>query len=160
LAVLIGTKVGIMAAMLHIVTHAIAKSCLFYVAGFYNSVYQTTSARQVGKIMPHTRFIAIVIAICGLSITGFPLLAGYYSKDLMLIEEWHFHYYSSAIFLAIGSIINIFYIVGPVINAFKRRSPDFETKAIPVSMLFTFIISIILIIGGNFYVSYIATIIE
>jgi multicomponent Na+:H+ antiporter subunit D len=160
LAILIGTQVGIMAAILHIVTHAIAKSCLFYVAGFYNSIYQTTSARQIGKIMPHTRFIAVVIAICGLSITGFPLLAGYYSKDLMLIEEWHLHYYSSAIFLATGSIINILYIVGPVMNAFKRRSPDFETKTIPFSMLLTFIISIILIIGGNFYVSYITGLIE
>jgi multicomponent Na+:H+ antiporter subunit D len=160
LAVLIGTKMGIMAAMLHIVTHAIAKSCLFYVAGFYNSVYRTTSAKQIGKIMPHTRFVAVVIAVCGLSITGFPLLAGYYSKDLMLIEEWHFHYYSSAIFLTVGSIINIFYIVGPVMNAFRKRSPDFEAKAIPVSMLFTFIISIILIIGGNFYVSYITGLIE
>jgi NADH:ubiquinone oxidoreductase subunit 5 (subunit L)/multisubunit Na+/H+ antiporter MnhA subunit len=149
-----------MAAVLHIVTHAIAKSCLFYVAGFYNSIYQTTSARQIGKIMPHTRFIALVIAICGLSITGFPLLAGYYSKDLMLIEEWHLHYYSSAIFLTVGSIINIFYIVGPVINAFKRKNPEFEAKAIPVSMLFTFIISIILIIGSNLYVPYIIGLIE
>jgi len=160
LAVLIGTKTGITAAMLHIVTHAIAKSCLFYVAGFYNSIYQTTSVKQISKIMPHTRFIALVIAICGLSITGFPLLAGYYSKDLMLIEEWQFHYYSSAIFLTIGSIINIFYIVGPVIKAFEKKSPDLETKAIPYSMLFTFLISIFLIFGGNFYVSYITGLFE
>jgi multicomponent Na+:H+ antiporter subunit D len=160
LAILIGTQTGIQAAVLHIVTHGIAKSCLFYVAGFYNSIYHTTSAREIGKIMPHTRFIAFVIAICGLSITGFPFLAGYYSKDLMLIEEWHAHYYSSVIFVVIGSLINIFYIVGPVKGAFGKKDINFETKEIPVSMLITFIISILLIIGSNFYVSYITNLIK
>ncbi len=160
LAILIGTRTGIMAATLHIVTHAIAKSCLFYVAGFYNSVYQTTSAKQIGKIMPHTRLIALVIAICGLSITGFPFLAGYYSKDLMLIEEWHQHYYASAIFLLIGALINILYIVGPVKAAFNKQDPNFNTKAIPISMLFTFIISIALIIGFNFYAVYVTSLIQ
>ncbi len=160
LAVLIGTKTGIIAATLHIVTHAIAKSCLFYVAGFYNSVYKTTSAKEIGRIMPSTRFIALVIAICGLSITGFPFLAGYYSKDLMLIEEWHSHYYASAIFLLLGSIINIFYIIGPVKNAFKAVDPNFHAKKIPLSMMFTFVISIALIIGSNFYVSYLTLLIN
>ena len=152
LAILIGTKMGITAAILHIVTHAIAKSCLFYVAGFYNSVYQTVSIAKIGKIIPHTRSIALVIAICGLSITGFPFLAGYYSKDLMLIEEWNAHYYSSAIFLVTGSLVNILYIIGPLRNTFKRRNPEFETKEIPLSMAATFLISIALIIGSNFYV--------
>lgn len=160
LAILVGTKIGIMAAMLHIVTHAIAKSCLFYVAGFYNSIYHVLSVKEIGKIMPHSRFIALVIAVCGLSITGFPFLAGYYSKDLMLIEEWHSHYYASAVFLVIGSVINLFYIVGPVMNAFKRKDPDFEARRIPVSMLLTFIISMILIIGSNFYVPYVTSLME
>lgn len=160
LAILIGTKTGIIAATLHIVTHAIAKSCLFYVAGFYNCVYNTTSVKEIGKIIPSTKFIAVVIAICGLSITGFPFLAGYYSKDLMLIEEWHDHYYASAIFLAIGSIINIFYIIGPVKNMFKVIDPDIKIQKIPLSMTFTFIISIVLILSSNFYISYLTSLIN
>jgi multicomponent Na+:H+ antiporter subunit D len=160
LAILVGTKVSILAAVLHIVTHAIAKSCLFYVAGFYNSVYQTTSARKIGEIMPYTRTIAVVIAICGLSITGFPFLAGFYSKDMMLIEEWNAHYYSSAIFLVTGSIVNILYIIGPVKNAFKRRDPEFISHPVPVSMMATFIISIALIVGSNYYVPYIVSILN
>ncbi|MBL7933986.1 MAG: hypothetical protein JNL60_18930 [Bacteroidia bacterium] len=160
LAVLIGTKAGIIAATLHIVTHAVAKSCLFYVAGFYNSIYHTTSAKKIAAIMPHTRFVALTLAVCGLSITGFPFLAGFYSKDLMLVEEWHAHYYSSCIFLIVGSVINIFYIIGPVKSAFKRKDPGFEEKRIPFSMLVTFLISIILIIGSNFYLSYVTGLIE
>jgi multicomponent Na+:H+ antiporter subunit D len=157
LAVLVGTKIAILAAVLHVVTHAIAKSCLFYVAGFYNSIYQTVSVRKIGKIMPHTRFMAVVIAICGLSITGFPFLAGYYSKDLMLIEEWHSHYYSSAIFLVIGSLVNVLYIIGPIKSAFNKKDPDFTARPVPITMLVSFVISIALIVGSNFYVSYITS---
>jgi len=155
LAILIGTKTGIIAAVLHIVTHAIAKSCLFYVAGFYNSVYGTVSAKVIGRIMPHTKLIAVVIGICGLSITGFPFLAGYYSKDLMLIEEWNSHYYASAVFLVIGSIVNVLYIIGPVKNAFNNKDPEIEPKKVPVSMAIAFIISLLLIVGSNFYTQYI-----
>lgn len=155
LAILIGTKMGIVAAVLHIVTHAIAKSCLFYVAGFYSSVYKTTSVKEIGKIIPSTRFLAFVIAICGLSITGFPFLAGYYSKDLMIIEEWHSHYYASVIFLLFGSIINIFYIIGPIKNVFKKQDPTIQVKTTPLSMTMTFMFSVILILGANFYVPYI-----
>jgi multicomponent Na+:H+ antiporter subunit D len=154
LAVLVGTKIAIVAAVLHVVTHAVAKSCLFYVAGFYNSIYQTVSVKKLEVIMPHTRFIALVIAICGLSITGFPFLAGYYSKDLMLVEEWHSHYYSSAIFLVIGSLVNVLYIVGPIKSAFRKKDPAFQARPVPISMMVSFIISIALIIGCNFYVSY------
>lgn len=154
LAILIGTKMGIMAATIHIITHAIAKSCLFYVAGFYNTVYNTTSIKAIGAIMPNTKFIAIVIAVCGLSITGFPFLAGYYSKDLMLVEEWHAHYYSSAIFLLLGSLINLLYIIGPVKQAFNKRNDAIVTRPIPKSMFLTFIVSIILLVSSNFYVPY------
>src|SRR5690606_7093186 len=155
LAILIGTKTGIIAATLHIVTHAVAKSCLFYVAGFYSSVYKTTSVKELSTIMPSTRFVAFVIAICALSITGFPFLAGYYSKDLMLIEEWHAHYYASAVFLLLGSVINILYIIGPIKSAFGKIDPKLIVKKIPLSMLITFFISVALILGSNFYVSYI-----
>lgn len=155
LAILTGSVNGIFAATLHIVTHGVAKSCLFYVAGFYNSVYETVKVSEIGKIMPYTRFVAFVIAVCGLSITGFPFLAGFYSKHLMLIEEWNGHYYASAMFLVIGSVINIFYIIGPVKNAFNKQSNEIERKQIPIPMFITFLICITLIIGCNFYVPYI-----
>ncbi|HRB92804.1 MAG TPA: proton-conducting transporter membrane subunit, partial [Chitinophagales bacterium] len=160
LAILVGTPLGILAATLHIVTHSIAKSCLFYVAGFFNSFYGTTNAGVVGKLMPSYKFIAVVVAICGLSITGFPFLAGFYSKDLMLLEEYHTGNYASALFLLTGSIINIFYIYPVVRAAFKKPDITLERKPIPLAMNVTFIISIVLILTGNFYMTYITAMID
>jgi hypothetical protein len=73
----------------------------------------------------------------------------------MFIEEWYTHYYASAIFLLIGSVINLLYIIGPVKSAFKPANPKIHVKPIPFSMLLTFIISIALILGSNYYVSFI-----
>jgi multicomponent Na+:H+ antiporter subunit D len=160
LAILIGTKTGIMAATLHVFTHSIAKGTLFYVAGFVNTAYGTTSARRVSKLMPSHKFIAFVVAICGASITGFPFLAGYYSKDLMLIEEWHTGNYASSFFLLLGSFINILYIYPVVRAAFNPVDTTLEIKPIPKMMLAVFIISVLLIFGSNFYITYLTHIIE
>lgn len=160
MAILIGTPTGIMAATLHIVTHSIAKACLFYVAGFYHSQYHLSSVKRIGKIMPHTKFIAFVIAVCGLSISGFPFLAGYYSKDLMVIEEWHTGNYASMTFLIIGSVINLFYIVPVVMNALKTPSIQFKPKKIPLNMLITFVISMLMILLSSFYVHSIEEILD
>lgn len=160
LAVLVGTPIGILAATLHIVTHSIAKSCLFYVAGFFNSFYNTTNAGVVSKLMPSYKFIAVVVAICGLSITGFPFLAGFYSKDLMLLEEYHTGNYASALFLLTGSIINIFYIYPVVRAAFKKPDVTLERKPIPFAMKAAFVISIVLILTANFYMTYITSMID
>lgn len=160
LAILVGTEIGIMAATLHIVTHSIAKACLFYVAGFFNSMYGSCSAKETARIIPSHKSLAIVIAICGLSITGFPFLAGFYSKDLMLLEEWHTGNYASSIFLIIGSLINLFYILPVVKNAFKPIDPELQVKKIPLGMVLTFSISILLILSSNFYMSYLTLMIQ
>ncbi len=48
-------------------------------------------------------------------------LAGYYSKDVMLLEEIHRHHYSAASFLLVGSFLNFVYIY-PLIRATLRRA--------------------------------------
>jgi multicomponent Na+:H+ antiporter subunit D len=160
LAILVGTEIGILAATLHVVTHSIAKACLFYVAGFFNSVYGTTSAVSVGKYMSSHKFIALVITICGLSITGFPFLAGFYSKDLMLLEEWHTGNYASSIFLVIGSVVNLFYILPVVKNVFKKPPADINISNVPIGMTISFIISVLLIVSSSLYMSFITLMIQ
>ena len=154
LGVLLGTQTGIIAATLHIVTHGIAKPCLFYVAGFFNSLYFKTDVREIGKVMPSHRFLAFVIAVCGLSISGFPLMAGWYSKDMMLIEDWNTKNYASACFLLVGSFINILYIYPVARNAMNPIDKSLKTYKVPKGMMVTFVISVFLVLTSSFYVSY------
>ncbi|NBV13952.1 MAG: hypothetical protein EBS07_07790 [Sphingobacteriia bacterium] len=155
-AILIGTSASLMGSMLHIVTHSFAKMCLFFVAGFYESSYGTVKTHDITKIAPYHKWIVVAVGIAGLSITGFPFLAGYYSKDLMLLEEIHTKHYASALFLLMGSVINFMYIL-PVLKAgflTKVRQP-LIVKPVPPSMAIAISICCLALLALNFYVYHI-----
>lgn len=128
-AILIGTEQSMQGAMLHIVTHSIAKLNLFFCAGAYLTAFGSVLAPRVAESIPGRRWLGIAAVISGLSIGGFPFLAGYYSKDIMLLEEIHRHHYSAAGFLLIGSLLNFIYIY-PLIRATIRKSTPTTPTAV------------------------------
>lgn len=69
----------------HLITHALFKSLLFLCAGVYihsfGDIQDIRFLGGVGKILPVTRIYFIG---CSLSLCGFPFLAGFYSKDLII----------------------------------------------------------------------------
>lgn len=151
-AILIATPTAILGAILHILTHSIAKINLFFIAGFYNCVYGTTSAKKISSIAPHTKYLAVCVGICGLSIAGFPLFAGYLSKDLMLLEELHAGNYAAAIFLLVGSIINVFYILPIIKAAFWGKADENITKQkVPLAMQISISACVIILILLSIY---------
>ncbi len=160
-AILIATPTAILGAILHILTHSIAKITLFFIAGFYNCVYGTTSVTEIRRIAPHTKWLVACFGICGFSIAGFPLFAGYFSKDLMLLEELHSGNYAAAIFLLIGSIMNIFYIA-PIIKAGFWTEPEigFNKKPIPIGMKISISLCMLILILLSFYTYYVIRIFE
>ncbi len=127
-SIIIGTEISMQGAMLHIITHSIAKLNLFFCAGAYLTSFGSVQASQVAAAIPGRRWLGITAVVSGLSISGFPFLAGFYSKDLMLLEEIHRHHYSAALFLLTGSFLNFVYIF-PLIRATCRKS----TEATPTS---------------------------
>jgi len=158
---LVGTPGSLLGAALHIATHSVAKMNLFFFAGTFNSVYGTVKAAEVAKIVPHVRWLAIPVAVSGLSITGFPFLAGYYSKDLMLLEEVAHHQYAAAAFLVVGSVLNFFYIF-PVLRAACRRTDgsNFTVKTIPLGIRLALIINTLLVIGLSVFTAQITRILN
>lgn len=154
-AILIGTPATMLGGLLHMLSHSIAKICLFFVAGYFNSMYGTVKASQLGPVMPYAKPIAAVVALCGLSIIGFPLLAGYYSKDLMLIAEFKDSHWAAGVFLIIGSLINVLYILPIVRNAFKPKLPGYSFKPVPLGMKAAIALCVALILTFSVYSFYI-----
>lgn len=72
-------------AFLHLITHALFKSLLFLCAGVYiHSIGDIQDIRLLGgvsEVFPVTR---LFFSGCSLSLCGFPFLAGFYSKDLII----------------------------------------------------------------------------
>jgi multicomponent Na+:H+ antiporter subunit D len=121
-AILIGTQQSTQGAMLHIVTHSIAKLNLFFFAGACLTCFGSVHAPQVANGIPGKRWLGVTAVLSGLSICGFPLLIGFHSKDMMLLEEVQRHQYSAAAFLLLGSLLNFVYIY-PLIRATIRKPP-------------------------------------
>jgi multicomponent Na+:H+ antiporter subunit D len=134
-AILIGTAESMHGAMLHIVTHSIAKLNLFFCAGAYLTAFGSVQAARVADALPGRRWLGLTAILSGLSISGFPFLAGYHSKDIMLLEEIHRHQYFAAAFLLTGSFLNFVYIY-PLIRATLRKptSTTPATAPIPLAM--------------------------
>ncbi|HYG66809.1 MAG TPA: NADH-quinone oxidoreductase subunit L, partial [Anaeromyxobacteraceae bacterium] len=82
----IGVGAGVWwAGVLHLVTHAFFKACLFLGAGsVMHGMGDETDVRKMGglwKKMPHT---ALTFGVATLAITGFVPLSGFWSKDAIL----------------------------------------------------------------------------
>nr|QGQ56383.1 NADH dehydrogenase subunit 5 [Brachystomella parvula] len=77
-------------AFFHLISHALFKSLLFLCAGFYiHSNLDSQDIRLLGSVSGSFPLTNLLFVGCSLSLCGFPFLAGFYSKDLIL-ESYFF----------------------------------------------------------------------
>ncbi|WP_428085934.1 monovalent cation/H+ antiporter subunit A [Candidatus Thioglobus sp.] len=77
-----GTQMAVVAAIFHIINHAIFKASLFMVAGIIDHETGTRDMRKINgllKYMPHTAVLAMIAAA---AMAGVPLLNGFLSKEM------------------------------------------------------------------------------
>ena len=112
-------------AIFHLVTHAAFKALLFLGAGSVNHATGTFDMRYMGglrKVMPVT-YVLVVIA--GLALVGIIPLAGFWSKDEILLGAWNGTglvdtWVSRVTFSALlaGVIVTAFYTIRMIILTF------------------------------------------
>nr|QGT77368.1 NADH dehydrogenase subunit 5 [Parapotamon spinescens] len=72
-------------AFFHLLSHALFKALLFMCAGvFIHSVGDYQDIRYMGCLVKFMPFSVMYMSICNFSLCGFPFLAGFYSKDMIL----------------------------------------------------------------------------
>ena len=84
----IGTPLAVIAAIFHIVNHAIFKASLFMAAGIIEHETGTRDLRRLsglGRAMPFTATLAIIASA---SMAGVPLLNGFLSKEMFFEATW------------------------------------------------------------------------
>ena len=71
--------------MFHLFTHAAFKALLFLGSGsVIHAMHHEQDIRRMGGLARHIPFIYAMMVIGTLALTGFPLTAGYYSKDAII----------------------------------------------------------------------------
>jgi len=85
----LNTPLATVAALFHIMNHAVFKASLFMIAGIIDHESGTRDMRKLGglwRFMPYTATLAMIAAA---SMAGVPLLNGFLSKEMFLAETLH-----------------------------------------------------------------------
>lgn len=100
-------------AFFHLLTHALFKALLFICAGIY--IHNFNNFQDI-RFMGSVRFQIPIVSVCfnfsNLALCGFPFLAGFYSKDLILeiIFLLNFNFFIIFIFL-ISTLFTVIYTI-------------------------------------------------
>ncbi len=76
-------------AMFHLFTHAFFKALLFLGSGSVNHATGTFDMRYMGGLRRHMKWTYYTFLIGALSLAGIFPLAGFWSKDEILLDAWH-----------------------------------------------------------------------
>ncbi len=87
------------AAIFHLMTHAFFKALLFLGAGSVIHATHTQDLHEMGGLAKKMPWTAATWVLGALSLAGIPPLAGFWSKDEILLVAYHEHRY---VFLAIA----------------------------------------------------------
>ncbi len=115
---------GYTAAIFHLVAHGFSKAVLFLGAGsVMHSMEEETDIRKMGglrKVMPVT---ALTFTIGALSLAGAPLLAGFWSKDEVLLAVLDHRNYLLA-FALIAAFLSALYMARALFVVFYGQLKD------------------------------------
>jgi len=115
-------------AYFHMVTHALFKALLFVCAGtFINSHRHSQDLRWIGNLSSQIPTASSCIMVANLALCGFPFIAGFYSKDLILEASLFYTnnlFMLLLIFLAVGltSFYRIRFIFAVIWRPLNRSS--------------------------------------
>lgn len=154
-AIGLGTELGLIICIYHIIGHAITKSTLFLCSG---SIIEKTGKKEianlkgVGKEMPYT---LALFFISSLSLVGIPLLPGFVSKWYLAIESIGVNKLFLIIIILVSSLLNAVYYLPISINGFfdeeysSSKVYKSKEKSIKELMPITILVIAMLYVGIN-----------
>lgn len=82
---------GYTASMFHLFTHAFFKAALFLCAGVIIHIVHSGKLEAMGGLRKRLPVTHIAFLLAALSISGFPFLSGFFSKEAILAAAWVHH---------------------------------------------------------------------
>ena len=164
-----GAAVGTLAvgvAMFHLIGHSFFKALLFLGAGSVIHAVNTNDMRELGGVGKYMKWTMYTMLIGSLSLAGFPLFTGFYSKDKIIAIAYEYGVainFLPYIFLVLAAVLTAIYTFRMWFTVFtgKARS-DYGKHESPSIMIIPLVILAIFALGfgmaaqGSFY-SYLDT---
>jgi NADH-quinone oxidoreductase subunit L len=111
-------EAGYPAAMFHLFTHAFFKALLFLGAGSVIHAAHSNNMSDMGGLKKYMKVTYVTFMIGSLALAGVPPLAGFFSKDEIILAAKESHTYWLAVVLVVGAIITAFYTTRMVLKTF------------------------------------------
>jgi NADH-quinone oxidoreductase subunit L len=125
---------GVAVGMFHLITHAFFKSLLFLGAGsVIHGCSEEQDIRNMGGLRRFMPITFVTYAAAMLALCGFPLFAGFWSKDAILEHAHAWGLSMGPYYLgAIGAVLTAFYMTRQVYYVFfgPRRAPEATAEPI------------------------------
>jgi multicomponent Na+:H+ antiporter subunit D len=122
----LATPAAVAAGLLHVLSHALMKSCLFLAAG---AVYERTGIREIprftglGRRMPLT---AAALTVSALSMVGVPPTAGFFSKWYLLLASLETGRVAVAVAIAASSLLTLWYVLRMIESIYSDREDEVD----------------------------------
>ncbi len=85
----LGSNLAAVAAVFHIINHAVFKASLFMAAGIIDHESGTRDMRKLNGMWKYMPFTATLAMVAAASMAGVPLLNGFLSKEMLFAETLH-----------------------------------------------------------------------
>ncbi len=109
-------------ALFHLATHAFFKSVLFLGAGnVMHAMNDEINIKNMGGLKKHMPKTALIMTVASMALAGFPFLAGFYSKELILASAFSHHAYIFWAVLWITAGLTAFYSFRLVMYVFYGK---------------------------------------
>lgn len=139
-------------AFYHLLVHAIFKSILFMCAGaIIHSIINNQDIRLFGNLKEIVPFVIICFFIANLALCGFPFIAGFYSKDLIIelvyrigLNTYILLFIVVSLIFTVSYSIRLFYYIFFREIKFYRYVNLGEEKLIDISMMILVFLRIII----------------
>jgi len=138
-----GGWLGVLGAFLHMFNHAIAKSLMFFSAGYLKLGYHTKDMAEVKGVMQAMPYIGVLLLLGTFAITGSPPFALFLSEFSILAAGFQSgHFLAGALFLF--SIVAVFcgflhhignMVFGEAPPHVKRIKPELDAALVLASLL-------------------------
>ncbi len=119
---------GLIGAAIHIIGHALMKSCLFFCSGAIQYRYGETDMKRFGQIYGKMPLTAAAMVIASLSMIGIPPLAGFFSKWYLALGAAEKGAYIFIFILVLSSLLNAVYFFRLFENMFMGKEASGRSK--------------------------------
>jgi len=147
----IGTPLGLMAGLFHLLNHAVFKSLLFLNAGAVEYATGTKDIRELGGLVKRLPLAANTGFVGAMTIAGIPPFGGFWSKLLIVIAAVKAGRPIVAVTAVLVSILTIAYIIRLHKYVYHTESRQEHVRNIAPSMGIAMVVLALICLGVGVY---------